>query len=220
MDYSNDFPYPVPQKRKRGLATMERVLETAAQLFAARGYDSVSLREIADAAGIRESSLYNHFSGKADILETLLVAFRDRAPAFRPAMEEMESLLPHITPEEAFKHVLFYFGRHNDVLAEHIAMIITNEKYKNALAAKTYYECIVAEPIAYYESLITRMVERGMVRPVDARAFAEQYNYASIALTKEYFMAKNGLADLESVVRAMIRSIRFFCAQMALDGDL
>lgn len=44
--------------------------------------------------------------------------------------------------------------------------------------------------------LITKMDERGMGRKVDARTIAEQNNYVSISLTQEYFMAKNGLADM------------------------
>ena len=112
------------------------------------------------------------------------------------------------------KHILLYFGSHGDAFVERIAMVITNEKFKNALAADLYYACIVREPSAYYETLFQKMIARGMIRPIDAKMFAEQYNYVSIALTKEYFMAKNGLADLESVVRYMVKTLRFFCSLM------
>jgi AcrR family transcriptional regulator len=203
-----------PRKRKKGIETTERILNASAALFASNGYDGVSLHAIAAAAGIRESSLYNHFRSKADILETLFGIFRDARAEFRPSQDELDRLLPLMQPEELFRHILFYFGRHEDPLIENIAMVITNEKYKNATAAAVYYASIVNEPSDYYETLIGKMIERGMVRRVDARAFAEQYNYVSIALTKEYFMAKNGLADLETVVRYMIQTIRFFCGLM------
>lgn len=205
---------PAPRKRKKGLETADRILRASAELFAANGFDGVSLTQIAEASGMGESSLYNHFPGKNAILEALFERFRGSAPLFRPSREEIDRLLPHMTPEEIMKHILLYFGSHGDVLIERIAMVITNEKFKNPLAAAIYYECIVREPSAYYETLFQKMIARGMIRPIDARMFAEQYNYVSIALTKEYFMAKNGLADLETVVRYMVKTLRFYCSLM------
>ena len=205
---------PTPRKRKKGLETTDRILRASAELFAANGFDAVSLTQIAEASGMRESSLYNHFSGKNAILEALFEIFRSSAPLFRPSPEELDRLLPHMTPEEIMKHILLYFGSHGDDFVERIAMVITNEKFKNPVAATIYYACIVREPSAYYETLFQKMISRGMIRPIDTRMFAEQYNYVSIALTKEYFMAKNGLADLESVVRYMVKTLRFFCSLM------
>lgn len=41
------------------MTTKEKIVETALDLFSQRGYDGVSVRDIARAVGIRESSLYN-----------------------------------------------------------------------------------------------------------------------------------------------------------------
>ncbi len=41
----------------------ERVLEAAEKLFAERGYKAVTLRDIAEAVGIRHASLYHHAPG-------------------------------------------------------------------------------------------------------------------------------------------------------------
>ena len=43
------------------MTTKEKITETALDLFSQRGYDGVSVRDIARAVGIRESSIYNHF---------------------------------------------------------------------------------------------------------------------------------------------------------------
>ena len=117
-------------------------------------------------------------------------------------------------PEEIFKNILFYFGGHVSGTIENIAMIINNEKYRNPRAAEMYYRYVVNEPSDYYERLIQKMSRCGMIRQIDARMLAEQYNYVSLSLTKEYFMAKNGLADMHSVVKYMIRTIEFFCGLM------
>jgi AcrR family transcriptional regulator len=50
----------------------EEILDAAAELFTTQGYATTSTRAIADAVGIRQSSLYHHFATKDDILEDLL----------------------------------------------------------------------------------------------------------------------------------------------------
>jgi AcrR family transcriptional regulator len=62
-----------------GAATRERILECAADLFAARGYHGTSTREIARRVGIRQPSLFHHFPTKRGILAELLE--RDLVPA-------------------------------------------------------------------------------------------------------------------------------------------
>lgn len=202
------------RKRKRGLETAGRILECAAEVFARKGYDNASLSEIASAAGIRESSIYNHFENKAAILARLLAIFRAEAPASRPPEEELRRMLDALPPKDVMKGIVFYFASHTPKMLERIAMVINNEKYHDAEAAKTYFDCVVREPSDYYERLFRIMADRGMIAPSDPRMFAEQYNYVSIALTKEYFMAEMGLADRVETVRYMVRTINFFVGLM------
>ncbi len=54
----------------------QRVMETAEALFMQRGYNAVTLRDIADTLGIRQASLYYHFP---DGKEELYVAIAERA---------------------------------------------------------------------------------------------------------------------------------------------
>jgi len=48
-------------------ARKDRILAAAGQLFSKRGYASVAIREIADAAGILGGSLYYYFPSKRDL---------------------------------------------------------------------------------------------------------------------------------------------------------
>ena len=202
------------RKRKKGLETTRRILDTAADLFAHKGFDGVSVRELAEKAGIRESSVYNHFKSKSDILEALFNEFIKEVPLSRPSDSELDKLLLIMGPEEVFKNILFHVGEHVCGTLANIAMIIYDEQLKSERAARMYYRYMVREPADYYERLINKMIERKMVKPVDARIFAEQYNYVSLMLTREYFMAQNGLADVDSVVKYMISTLKFFCKLM------
>lgn len=60
------------------------ILETATQLFAAKGFDGTSLKDISDVVGIRKPSLLYHFPSKNDlrlaVLEGLLERWNDVLP--------------------------------------------------------------------------------------------------------------------------------------------
>ena len=60
------------------MTTREKILYEALNLFSVKGYDPVTVREIAYAVGIKESSLYNHFKNKQDIFDSLIDVYSHR----------------------------------------------------------------------------------------------------------------------------------------------
>jgi len=50
----------------------DRILAVAGRLFAERGYDQTSVRDIAAELGVANPSLYHHFASKRELLEELL----------------------------------------------------------------------------------------------------------------------------------------------------
>ncbi len=68
-------PIAVRRSRKGGprKALVEsQLLNHAAELFAARGFDGTSLQDIADAAGVGRTTLYHYFKSKDDFLTALV----------------------------------------------------------------------------------------------------------------------------------------------------
>jgi len=53
------------------------ILALAAQLFAERGFQATTVRDIADAAGLLSGSLYHHFDSKESMVDELLASFLD-----------------------------------------------------------------------------------------------------------------------------------------------
>src|SRR6218665_1357719 len=47
------------------------ILDTAARLLRSGGYHQTTLREIAEAVGMRKASLYYHFASKEEIVEAV-----------------------------------------------------------------------------------------------------------------------------------------------------
>jgi AcrR family transcriptional regulator len=72
------------------------ILEAAREEFARRGFDATTMRDVADAAGMKAGSLYRHFASKDELLATILNRFSSSLLA---AMEELVATAE--TPELA-----------------------------------------------------------------------------------------------------------------------
>lgn len=81
--------------------TRQRYLDTAARLFAARGFHAVSIDDLGAAVGVSGPALYRHFAGKDAILGEILVGVSERLMeglratrvAGRPARETLLALI-------------------------------------------------------------------------------------------------------------------------------
>ena len=78
-------------RRENPPDTKQEILDHAARLLRVNGYASTSLRDIADATGMKAGSLYYHFASKEELAETVMVkgielvrAAVDRALASQP----------------------------------------------------------------------------------------------------------------------------------------
>ncbi|NYI81241.1 TetR/AcrR family transcriptional regulator [Nocardioides panzhihuensis] len=71
----------------------EQILHAAARLFVGRGFAATSTREIADAVGIRQASLYYHFANKDEILAELLER------SVRPTVDKIDKIEQLVPPE-------------------------------------------------------------------------------------------------------------------------
>ena len=73
---------PRANPRPTELAPSEEILDASARLFSTLGYTTTTTREIADAVGLRQGSLFHYFARKEDILAELLDRTVDPAATF------------------------------------------------------------------------------------------------------------------------------------------
>ncbi len=79
-----DIAQPKPEARS-GDSRREALLDTAAAMFAAKGYDGTTIRNIAGAVGMLPGSMYYHFKSKEDLL---LAVYRKGVARFEAAIAE------------------------------------------------------------------------------------------------------------------------------------
>ena len=63
---------PTPRRGEKGRRTAERILDVAEEVFAEKGFEGATLRDVADRVGIRIPSLYNPFASKARLYAAVL----------------------------------------------------------------------------------------------------------------------------------------------------
>lgn len=95
--------------------TKQVILEKALDLFSAKGYDSVSMGEIAKAVGMKAPSLYNHYSGKQAIFDAIVESMAMQYEKYTDAI--------HVHVQEAEKDFAVFSEMEEDVLVQKVCKI-------------------------------------------------------------------------------------------------
>ncbi|WLQ33255.1 TetR/AcrR family transcriptional regulator [Streptomyces castrisilvae] len=110
----------MPTKKKpQGTPSPERraeLLATAAEVFAAQGYNATTVRRIADAAGMLAGSLYYHFDSKESMVDEILSTFLNELWEGYDVVLEA-GLGPRETIEALVTESFREIDRHRDVVA-------------------------------------------------------------------------------------------------------
>ncbi|MEV6153086.1 helix-turn-helix domain-containing protein [Nonomuraea sp. NPDC052129] len=103
---STDQPHEETVKtrhERRRIQTRERIADTALTLFSERGYDAVTIAEIAEAADVAKQTVVNHFPAKEDLLlawhrpvEADVIDLIDQLPLSTPLPEFLKEELPRM----------------------------------------------------------------------------------------------------------------------------
>ena len=102
------MPIPTNQISRKRLATRQEISNTATRLFWEKGFDQVTVDEIAKAADVGRMTVFNHFPRKEDMFfdreeegsETLREALRLRKPEVT-AIETLRLLVHRLVAEQS-----------------------------------------------------------------------------------------------------------------------
>ncbi|MGQ9774442.1 TetR/AcrR family transcriptional regulator [Chloroflexus sp.] len=141
-----------------------RIIDEAARLIVAYGYDGIAMREIAEAVGLSKAGLYHHFRDKEDLLVAVLTNWADEMAALVAAAEcqpdtrsRLSTLIHGLFAKAPAQRALVRLSNHDLPRLSATARASVERCYANGLI----------EPIS---TMIRNGIERGELRPVDPHA--------------------------------------------------
>ena len=131
-----------------GNGRKQQILDTAADLFARRGFHGVSVHDIGMANGISGPALYRHFSGKDAILAEMLLDISNRL--LEEGRRRVESAS---TAHESLQSLVDW---HVDFALTYPALIIVQER-EWANLPKAVQDTVRATQLAYIDLWVTAL---------------------------------------------------------------
>jgi AcrR family transcriptional regulator len=149
---------------RRELARRERearILNAASAVFAQKGYNGATIRDISSLAGLADGTIYNYFENKFDLLIGILSRLAE--------LEQLpDELLLGLQGEVqdffvvAFEHRLGCLTQGEEMLQAILPQVLVHPELR-----ERFYRQYVQRIATMLEGYVAAQVERGQLRPVD-----------------------------------------------------
>jgi len=193
-------------------STQERLFLSAVYLFSVKGYNAVGIRELCRSVGVKESSFYNHYPSKEDLLEKIFAYFTECNQRVVMTEEEIEEMAEtgdirvFLTANmEKFSGVTG-----DNVLYHTVLQIVLMESYVNPLAYEAAKHNLYYLRRDYTEKVLNRMMERGYIRECDVELVTAEYYYSLKGMLDEFLLREVWGGDLEGIGTRIQGHIGFF----------
>lgn len=173
--------------------TKQRILLESLRLFSQRGYDAVSVEQIAAAVGIKAPSLYKHYKGKQDIFDAIFEETARRYKDFTDTISvhvqdsEQDTLLfEQITDDDLVEKVrsLIEYSLHDEYVSLFRKMM-TIEQFRSPELSALYSQRYVNQIHNYHKELFTKMIASGVLANEDPGILAMMYDAPILVLLGE-----------------------------------
>ncbi len=150
------------RERKRH-ETRRRIVETASRLFAERGFDYVTIEQIAAAADVGKGTIYNYFATKEAVLFEFLIDIEERVQRhlgkFAEAPGPLESIL-----EDWIRYQFRMKRPHLPLVRVFLAQLLLHAADLEEYTARI--QLYIDPPLA---ALLERLQQRGLIPEVTDR---------------------------------------------------
>ena len=190
-------------------STKEKIIDAAIVMFSERGYDQVSMRDIAKTVGIKASSIYNHFLSKREILMSIYEFYsRERRLVF-PDMEKVLKRLETEPVANVVGALAYYWPPGLQDRMDRIILIADQRIYLDKDSEKFIRDHFFEPLRGMWILFLTRAIELGKIEPLDIDAFtylavyyafsAAELNRTSMKVSKEQWV--KGLDMIYSILK-------------------
>lgn len=163
------------QRERQAEERRQQLIDTALRLFAERGFDNTSIKDLAEAAGVAQGLFYHYFRSK----EELLFAAIERQ-SFRG---ELRRLLA-ASPDEPAATVLLKIASDFSALTAQrdlVLRLIAREAPTNPQVAEMLQR-VIREAVALLSGYLEARIQAGELRPHDPTVTARTLFYMVVML--------------------------------------
>jgi len=194
-----------------GQKTKDNIFDLSIELFSMKGFHAVSIRDIAREVGIKQSSLYNHFRSKDEILSEIYNFFIVEATKVFPPLESLDEIIENSTPLEFLRRGNQLFLEHMlSARMEKIWRILFIEQCADQRATNIFLEESLKKSLGFMEISLNKMIAQNKVKKVNARICSYEYIYPLFFLFYEYIISRLMNTDRYSLEMQMDEHICFF----------
>lgn len=147
--------------------TKERIMETALELFAEKGYLGTSMNDIAKQLGFTKAALYKHYASKQEILDRIVERMNEMDCVRAKQFEMPEGNLAEIvaayqeTPIEkvrAYSKAQFLHWTEEE-FSSRFRKMLTLEQYRDPEMAQLYQKYLATGPVDYMTAIFSGLTE-------------------------------------------------------------
>lgn len=169
--------------------TKERILKESMKLFSVYGFDSVSIRAIANAVGVGNSALYKHFTSKQAIFDAIVEQSKQYFLQYCSYVQDSINDIDDFV-EMCLSMFEFQIGDEWIVMFRRILLI---EQFKNEKMASTFKEFFVDLPLISQKEIFKKLMQDGAMKKKDPEVLALElyapfFIYHTVKCDKEKLM--------------------------------
>ena len=162
------------------LTAKERITYAALDLFSKKGYDSTTVDEIAETAGMKGPNLYKYFKSKEEVLNSICAIAES---PYRGMLGYDDSMPIWIHNGEELKEFTWYLLNRTmtDETIVKLRKMCTIEQFRNSRISREMTDHQYEDVLALYTKIFSEMIKKGTMKDKDPKILSLDYT-APIAL--------------------------------------
>ncbi len=189
--------------------TKEKILNEALALFSVKGYDGVSMSDIANAVGIKAASIYKHYSGKEDIFCRIVQSFEEKTGSiFNPVLlDRMEYVNISIEMLIGMIQQTFQIYAEEPFLSRCRKLFIISSFHRPEIGA-LYTKYLIEIPMQYQSGIFAIIQKTKAIAEKDTAIMAYYFYTPILILLQEYDYKNITMEDALKRIELLVTQFR------------
>jgi AcrR family transcriptional regulator len=149
-------------------SSRSRILKAAQRLFATQGFDGTTTRDLAQAAGVAEGTLFRHFANKKAIL--IEVATQGWVEILTDLLTELSEMASYKAVAQVMRRRMWNFQKNADMMR----VCFMEAQFHPDLRDRIQFE-VIAKMTDVAEAFFQTAMEKGIYRPMNTKVVAQVF---------------------------------------------